>query len=92
MRLDQRGAPDYSHYDYAAETVRLFEQGRRDGEADRISGKRPNQYLYVDASPSYSLAKGYREGYGLRPVVATQQPHATKMNVAAYADYFVEWE
>jgi len=57
------GAPDYSHYDYAAEGVRMYEQGKREGAADKSEGRPPNHYLYVQASPEYSHAKGYREGF-----------------------------
>ena len=64
MRLDPRGAPDLSGHDYAAEAARMYERGKLDGAADRAAGKAPNHYLYVQASPDYSLSKGYREGYG----------------------------
>lgn len=59
-----RGAPDYSHYDYAAEGRRMHEQGKRQGDEDLAAGREPNHYLYRQASPDDSLAKGYREGYG----------------------------
>lgn len=83
MNADQLGAPDYSHYDYAAEGVRMYKQGRKEGAADRAAGKEPNHYLYVQASPNYSQAKGYREGYGDLEVVV-------RANVATYDDWFPE--
>lgn len=81
-KLDPRGAPDYSHYDYAAEGIRMYEQGKREGAADKANGKEPNAYLYRVASPDYSYAKGYREGYG-EPVDVDG-----RMNVATYDDWF----
>lgn len=77
MVNDPRGAPDYSHYDYAAENVRMYERGKADGEADKAAGKEPNHYLYVRASPDYSAAKGYREGFGLSDA-DTEKAHRIK--------------
>ena len=88
MRIDQRGAPDYSHYDYAAEGARMYEQGKRDGATDKAAGKEPNHYLYVVASSTYSHAKGYREGYGV-----PAHPELPLMaDVGSYDDWFVEEE
>ncbi|WP_247997691.1 hypothetical protein [Brucella tritici] len=61
-KIDPRGAPDYSHYDYAAEGIRMYEQGKREGAADKANGKEPNAYLYLVASSDYSYAKGYARG------------------------------
>lgn len=63
---DCRGYGDYSHHDYAAESSRMRARGRAEGLADKVAGRKPNDYLYRVASPEYSHAKGYREGYDAR--------------------------
>lgn len=57
------GCPDYSHHDYAKEARDNRKYYRKVGAADRLAGKEPNHYLYRVASPTYSIAAGYRDGY-----------------------------